>query len=762
MMSRIRTISLLVVLTVLAASCERMSVGPEIAGELHRGRAYAAALEQRTRSTPAESVSAVAAISLGYLERQRLGLGSPFRLIDYLTRDARLPDSTRRAVAWAILARTLDGDGVQVSALALDSLASPAARTAANDGAMHLRLIDHAVRETHDPRAGELAVRLAYMVEAAEHNLRADAPRVAADVAAVLRDRQLAQADARDLLRAGWRNDTDPLAMISVWRETHRFRVERPVMERLDRDAQLEAMELVPKLTENLRELATRVDSAGGGAGPLPAAPDSSTLAFGAAERLAGLARISGMPPEAPVVVQLERYRHELLDGQLDTWRRNARARFVRHSRDEESFAAEHAIVEEQAPGTTPARSALATAVALRAYAQERPWLPGDGGPTASDLADRFGIRSVTFDADVPDGWKPYYRAMLATALEDMERVLPALDLDGLRIHFGESPMGSAALALHDPKRRTIYLPVATSAGTIAHELAHDIDWQAALSRYAVRGDYATDRAVRDAHGGAIAASMRGLTAASRLSAAVRGRGQVVSSRPTEVFARNVDWFVASALAREGRMDGYLSSAQDDFLTGYALGTPPDAAGHSVPALVSILDAVAPPAPLVREWFVTRYGPGRAVTPYDLVRRVLDAPLDSAGASLVDLVAPVLRARDAALAAVAGGRCRSGALEDARTTRARRDLVVLAASARAAGIMRVRGTVLAIDEARRWLAVAPYSAAEPFVLAGGLAASGQVALAERAIALDSVSETIPAPTDPRCEVRDAGRGAPGA
>lgn len=754
MMSRIRAITMLVVLTVLAASCERMSVGPEIAGELRRGRAYAAALEQRTRATPAESVSAIAAISLGYLERQRLALGSPYRLIDYLTRDTRLPDSTRRSVAWGILARTLDGDGAAVNARALDSLALPTARPLANDGAMHLRLIDHAVRETHDPRAGELAVRLAYMLEAAEHELRSDAPAVAARAAAVLRDRQLAQEDARDLLRDAWRHGTDPLAMIPAWREARRFRVEQPVMERLDRDAQLDAMELVPRLTRDLRALAGTADDGGALSAPRPAAPDTSPLAFGAAERLAGLARSAGMPPEAPVVVPLARYRHELLGARgIEPWQRGARARFVRHATDEESLAAEHTIVAEQAPGTAPARAVLAAAVALRAYAQESPWLPGSGGPTASELASRFGIASVTFDADVPDGWKPYYRGMLATALDDMGRVLPSLDLDGLRVHFGESVMGGAALALHDPQRRVVYLPVATSAGTIAHELAHDIDWQAALSRDAVRGDYATDRSVRDARGGRIAASMRGLTAASLLSVAERGRGMTMSSRPTEVFARSVDWFVASALAREGRMDGYLSSAQDDLLTGYALGTPPDVAGTSVPALVSILDEVAPPAPVVREWFVTRYGPGRPLTPYDLVRRVLDAPLDTADGSLVSLVAPVRRARDAALGLVDGGRCSAGALEDERMTHARRELVLLAASARAAGIMRARGTVLAVEEARRWLTVAPYAAAEPLVLAGALAASGQVILAERAMALDSLSAAIPAASDPRCGAR---------
>ncbi|HEX6534738.1 MAG TPA: hypothetical protein VF041_09070 [Gemmatimonadaceae bacterium] len=749
-MSRFRTIVMLVVLTALAASCERMSVGPEIAGELRRGRAYAAALEARTRATPADSVGAIAAISLGYLERQRLALGSPFRLIDYLLRDARLPDSTRRAVAWAVLARTLDDNGATVSPLALDSLAGPGAPEAVNDGRLHLRLIDHAVRETRSPRAGEMAVRLAYLIEASEHVVTAEAPGIAARAAAVLRDRELARADARDLLREAWRNDVDPLAMIPAWREARRFRVERPVMDRLDRDDQLEAMTLVPRLVSDLRGLGAADE---GEAEPRPAVPDPAMLPFGAAERLAGLARAASTPPEAPVVVPLMRYRRELLGTtDLSRWERSARRRFVRYADGEETLAAEHAIVAVRAPGAATARATLAAAVALRAYAQERPWRPGDAGPADEELASRFGIERVTFDATVPEAWRPYYRGMLATALDDMHRVLPSLDLTGLRVHFGESAMKDAALALHEPKTRVIYLPLATSAGTIAHEVAHDIDWQAALSRYAVHGDYATDRSVRDRRGGWMAASMRGLTAASLVSAAERGGTSRPSARPTEVFARSVDWFVASALARDGRMDGYLSSAQDELLTGYALGTSPDVAGSAVPALVSILDEVAPPAPAVREWFVEQYGPGRSLSPFDLVRRVLDAPLDSTGGTLVDLVTPVRRARDRALARVEAARCRPGAPEDERLTEARRNLVVVAASARAAGVMRMRGTVLAIEEARRWLTVAPYAAAEPLVLAGALAAAGQTVMAERAMALDSLATPASVPAS-RCGAR---------
>jgi hypothetical protein len=753
MQHRVRTIALLAVLTVLASSCERMSVGPEIAGELRRGRAYAATLVEEARAVPATQIPASAAISLGYLERQRLGLGSPFRLIAYALDDPRLADSTRRLLAWSLLARTLDGKGDQVNPVVLDSLENPLSPDGTVDGREHLHLIESAVHDTHDPRAGELAVRLAYAIAASAREVRATAPLVTARVAALVRDRKLASADARDLLREAWRRDDDPLVMVGIWRAERRLRVERPPMERFPADAELEAMELAPRLAEQIRSLEPKHDD--GDAATMPAGREPLSLLGNAALRLAALARAANVPPETPVVVPISSYRSELVHGAgLTRAERGGRYRFVSRARNEESLAAAYALVERQAPGLSVERSTLAAAVALRAYAQETPWFPGDGGPTARELADRFGVGPVTFDPDTPEAWKPYYRAMLASALGDIQRVVPSLHLDGLHVHFGESPMRNMALALHDPKRRVIYLPLATGAGTLAHELAHDIDWQAARTRYAVRGDYATDRAVRDARGGRLAASMRGLTAASLTAAAARESREPLSSRPTEVFARSVDWFVAVALAREGRLNGYLSSVQDDLLTGYVAVTPPDVTGEAGSALVSILDDVAPPAPSLRGWFLTRYGPGRALTPYDLVRRVLEAPLDPVGdttnngasdttaapaATLVQLVAPVVRARDAALVLVGARSCRpGGGPDDARLTEARQRLVELAAQARARGIVHDRGTMLLAEEAWRWAAIAPYAAAQPFLLVNALRPALEGDIAERAELLDTI------------------------
>jgi hypothetical protein len=185
-------------------------------------------------------------------------------------------------------------------------------------------------------------------------------------------------------------------------------------------------------------------------------------------------------------------------------------------------------------------------------------------------------------------------------------------------------------------------------------------------------------------------------------------------------------------------MNGYLSSVQDDLLTGYVSVTPPDVSGQAGWALVSILDDVAPAASPLRDWFLARYGPGRALTPYDLVRRVLEAPLggadSSAGSALVQLVTPVLRARDTALALIDAEQCAPTG-GDQRALDARRQLVLLAASARASGIMQDDGTVLAVDEARQWLTSAPYAAAQPLAFAGALGSSAEAPLADRATSL---------------------------
>ena len=748
---RVRALVVLGALVLVAGACERIAVGPQIAGQLRSGRAYAERLIAHPPSQMQSEGDSEHVVALGYLERQRLGLGGPFRLIDYALGDPRLTVASRDSLAWALLARTVDGNADHVNPIALDSLTDSVSLVSAPDGDEQYALIDHTIRDAHDPRAGELAVRLAYTLAAAEHRLRGDAPHIAAQAAALVRDRELAKRDVNDLLRAAWRDDADPLTLLQTWRRERRFRVEQPLMERLPPDVELEAMRLTAELQDELRSAS--------GQAPKERESDSSASLLGlAAVQLERLALGHARPPETPVVVAMWTHRDDLLRTSADeTGAHAARMRFLYRSRGEEGFAAERALVAQEAPGIPVARTTLAAAVALRAYAQETPWYPGDPAPTDAQLTDRYGLTAVTFDASVPAAWRPYYRAMLGSALADLDRVLPSLDLTGLRIHFGENPLRGVALALHDPVHRVIYLPSATSAGTIAHEVAHDLDWQAAERRYAVRGDYATDRAVRDARGGQLAASLRGLTAAS-LTAVDPDDRDVLSMRPTEVFARSVDWFVAVSLAREGRMNGYLSSVQDDLFTGYVTVTPPDVTGEAGSALVSVLDDVAPPPRSTRDWYLTRYGPGRVLTPYDLVRRVLQVPLDTTGidssASLAALVAPVRGVRDSVIAIVDGGRCGNAAGDrEQQLTAARRRLVELAARARASGIMRERGTALAAEDAWRWAMLAPYGTAHAEVAGSMLGGSIESALADRGLQIDLLMrDSEPAPGVLTCAI----------
>jgi hypothetical protein len=113
--SRVAITGLLLVVLVAAVSwaiatrgSRRVPMTPEVAREMRAGSEFASLLERSTASMPAESISVPNAVALGYLERLRLGLSSPFRLIDYALADRMLPDSLRHLVAYAVLQRTLD------------------------------------------------------------------------------------------------------------------------------------------------------------------------------------------------------------------------------------------------------------------------------------------------------------------------------------------------------------------------------------------------------------------------------------------------------------------------------------------------------------------------------------------------------------------------------------------------------------------------------------------------------------------------------
>jgi hypothetical protein len=428
------------------------------------------------------------------------------------------------------------------------------------------------------------------------------------------------------------------------------------------------------------------------------------------------VAAMRAAPPQAPVTVAVtSTVRPMRILSPAATAEphpmRSALGRFVERSVNEEALAAEYALF--QARDTTgiaqPSLAVVWAAVSMRAYGQERVWFPGDGGPSVVDLKGRFGLAAVSFDADVPTIWRPYYLRMLGSALADLQRVLPAFAARGLGVHFGESPMRDAALAMHDPATRTIFLPVGTSAGVIAHELAHDLDWQAARTRYGLRGTYSTDRAVRQ-YRDRLAASMLELSdaGAGESSLGADGVRALPSARPTEVFARNVDWFVSAVLARDGRMNGYLSAVQDGLLTGYGAVAAPEVSRDGAEAMISALDEMTLVAPATRTWFVDVHGKGRTMPIGELTRRVLDVPLTAADRRRIGvetrapsaLVMPSGEASARTLVAIGAG-CRDGVIDD-HLAEQRAEVLLETADARARGLLARRARFAASSDRAPW------------------------------------------------------------
>jgi hypothetical protein len=516
----------------------------------------------------------------------------------------------------------------------------------------------------------------------------------------------------------------------------------------LRQEAELQAIELAPRLARALRDLTLQADqirSARSRTGPGPI----GLLGPAAALALRATADSLDAPPQAPVSIAARMYRRELVEqpalagGMLEQ-----RVRFVEDGTSEERFVAEYSLVRRRSLyDVAPSLAALAAATGLRAYAQEQVWFPGFGGPTARELEERHGL-FVRFGDDVHADWRPYYRRMLDVAVQDLYRVLPALDLNGLTVVFGRQPRQGATLAMHDPKARRLLFPPGTTAGTITHEVAHDLDWQVALRRYRVRGDYATDRASR-ARQDRLAMRIQDLANGSLDPVTnATGRLSAHARRPAEVFARNIDWFVAVSLAAQGRMNGYLSSVQDDMLTGYGTVRPPDISGAAGEALVDILDQVAPLYPSTRTWFLKSYGLSRALTPYDLARRVLEVPVPTVGTvpghvAFAASTRPDLRfaaleeAREAGYAAIDAWVCRTpGAAYYRELERARRELVAEAAAARARGHAFAEARALAGISGQMWMKRELLGAQwpSPPLDSAGLALLQPVAEAARAVA----------------------------
>lgn len=596
------------------------------------GLAFADSLEKTLAGRSYASVAATDAVSVLYLERLRLGLGSPFRLIDQVLREPAISSKRATELAEAMLARTMMGDAYWARPNALDLVAPPGLDSSGQrvpgvkglQGAQHQAIIDSVVASHADPRIGELAVRLAYRLASASGAVTRRAPEVATAAAAQSRDRVLAMRDARALFVAADRDGISRLTLMKIWRTTRKFEVERPVIVPLSARAEREAVESLPALVARIEGVANSNNPFAVTARTIYGTSMERSRGEGLPSRMVEVAAARDMPPLAAVLVAARGYSGPLRnvwDG--DRWNR---LRFAERVSNEETLAAEFALLNSRVREAVPEADAtiLTAAVALRPFAQERAWLPGESAPTARDLQARFGV-TVTYDAGAHNAWRPFFQRTLETALLDMRRVLPGFDPRGLRVHFGISPLGDRALALHDPIHRTIYFPPASHSGVMAHEFAHDLDWQAAKREYGGSGWYRTDHALRQSVD-RLAGAVRQMASATRSDSQVTRMTGI--ARPTEVLARNVDWFVSASLAREGRINGHLSAAQDPVLTGYASAITPEAARDGGNATLRALDGLTSIPEVTRSWFSGLFGAERRLSVHEAVRRVLEAPLN--------------------------------------------------------------------------------------------------------------------------------------
>jgi hypothetical protein len=581
-------------------------------------------------------------VALGYLERERLGLGSPFKLVDEALSDPRIDPWISARVTWGLLARLRSGDAYVIDPTALDGIGPWSPDGHGATGTAHLALIERTVAGAIDPREGELAVRLAYEIAAADGSLSPAAVTLATQAAALVRDRQLAQSDLRDIFATAIEQHTDVMTLLGQWREARALRVEQPALVPLAAEQRVAAMETVPALVRELDTLDRSTIE-------LPHQRSThSLLGRKFAERLAEIG--AERPPLASLLVPLRG------DTTVD-------------ASNDETFAASLPV----------GRSQLAAATAVRTMNQAEPWFVGDGGPDASDVTSEFGLASVTFSRTVRAAWRPYFLRELQASLRDMTEVFPAVSFEGLNIAFGTTELSDSALAMHDPRTRTVRLTLATSGGTLAHELAHDLDWQTSRRMFASAGGYSTDRAVREPEHqrGALAASVRGMSMSR------------TRDRPTEIFARGADWFVASALALHGKSNAYLTAVQDASLTGYAAGAPAATGVAGAESLTSALDQMTFVPDSLRASFVARWADARAIDPVLLVHRVVTTPVSYRFAWGKPAALPSVPVHALLCAA-----------DDSRESRARDALLTLAIDARAHGVAvrraRYRPTVTAM------------------------------------------------------------------
>jgi hypothetical protein len=645
-------------------------------------------LDALTDNSPSDDKRRTA-IAWGYSERLRLGLESPFRLVEAAARDPRLTSDERRTVAWALLAHIVRGETHRVDAAALDGLGPLDAGRSAT-GEQHLELIEHAIERAENPRAGELAVRFAYTLAVAERLLDGSAPVLAAEAAAMVADREIARREATAVLRSA--RGSDPIDVVRRRRERRSFYVERPVLLAPTAELERAAIAQTTSLLVALRRMRFVAS-----ASTRDSATDLDDNVVALAPRLyAAGARV---PPSAPLAVTVQRYL-ALLRAQAPRVDHDALAR----TRNTEMLVAVTRVRDAgQRQRRALGRLLLAAGVSMRSLSQEPIWFGTDSGPTATSLATSLGVADIAFDRDVPGSWRPYYLKLFGDGVRDFRQVFPTMKLSELHVRFRMNSPADSALAMHDPRTRTLHLPVLTAGGTLTHELAHDLDRQSALgqgfagyqSDIVARGG-ARSTGWNTEASGRLAASLRALT--EELSEAPRVARQA-GERPAEIFATRVDWFVASALARQGISSGFLSAVQDELLTGHVVHPERLRSSGRSRSLLTALEAMTTVAPFAQQ--------EEAPSVQTLLRWSLAGPVDRRVAS------EIVRGEPRAWLS----RPFSGERFCADDETGRVALIRMAAESRARGWLRLRARWTPESERSSWarslLGQSPWSAAVP-------------------------------------------------
>ena len=509
-------------------------------------------------STPAASTTSVtkeraAVLETLYAERLRLGLGGPYRLIDAAMHDERLGDE-RLQVARKLLDQIDDGDLYEVGPLVF-----VAAGVASSNAVAHFDLIQTTIESAQDPRIGELAIALAYEAAARDSAVTPYVAGRAVRVAALLRDRDLAIADARRLRAAARQRAVRPEHLVRAWRDEYRFAVEQPTLAPLDAADQREAARLATLLAGGIRAAAEPVTGFMRRTADDLRRPPEIPGDAGDGEAVV---------PQSALIITLRAIRASSQAANLRVGAQHWQE-FFDHAVDEESFVTSLGAARlDVADDAVAAGITLDAAIALRPFAQER--FTASRAPSVQELRSRFGV-NVSFSGAVAPAARIRVAGMLRDALVDMQTVTPSLSVHGLTFRVAPIAPNTRHLAFHDPARRIIHIDPSAVAGTIAHEIAHDLDWQMSKRKYRTKSNYATDYAA--SNGRVLAYAVSNLVAERAL---MGDPADAAVERPAEVFARRFEWYMASALALRGRSNGYLSPVQNDWITGYSSAVRPD------------------------------------------------------------------------------------------------------------------------------------------------------------------------------------------